>query len=169
VTSKLKTAKTNLGRARARVMFCLARARGAPLAAMLFFLARVHAQTLPPGANASDFSSVEYYDAPNQQQVKSQISGASAQPIEGGLLLIKHVKLERFLVDGKPQLIVTAPECVFNPMTGQANSPGEVHMQTGDKSLQIEGQGFLWRQSESFLIISNHVQTIIEKTPAIAP
>jgi hypothetical protein len=54
-------------------------------------------------------------------------------------------------------------------MNGQANSPGEVHMQTGDEQLRIEGQGFLWRQNESYLIISNHVQTIIEKVPAIAP
>jgi hypothetical protein len=161
VTSKLKTAKTDLRRALLLM--------GASLAVVSFCLARLHAQSLPEGANASDFSSVEYFDAPNQQQVKSEISGAKAEPIEGGLLRIKQVKLERFQVDGKAQFIVTAPECVFNPMNGQANSPGEVHMQTGDEQLRIDGQGFLWRQSESYLIISNHVQTIIEKVPAIAP
>jgi hypothetical protein len=143
---------------------------GAPLAAVLFCLARLHAQSLPAGADASDFSSVEYFDAPHQQQVKSEISGAEAEPIEGGLLRIKQVKLERFGVDGKSQFVVNAPECVFNPMNGDAYSPGEVHMKTGDEELRMDGQGFLWRQSESFLIISNHVQTIYQKVTAdLAP
>jgi hypothetical protein len=161
VTRKLKTAKTDLRRALLLM--------GASLAAASFCLAHLHAQTLPPGADASDFSSVQYFDAPNQQQVKSEISGAEAEPIEGGLLLIKQAKLERYEVNGQAQFIVTAPECVYNPMNGEAHSPGEVHMRTGDDGLRIEGQGFLWRQSESYLIISNHVQTIIEKAPAIAP
>jgi hypothetical protein len=55
-------------------------------------------------------------------------------------------------------------------MNGDAYSPGEVHMKTGDEELRMDGQGFLWRQSESFLIISNHVQTIYQKVPAdLAP
>jgi hypothetical protein len=140
---------------------------GALLATVLW--ARLHAQTLPAGANASDFSSVEYFDAPHQQQAKSEISGAEAEPIEGGLLRIKQVKLERFEEDGKAQFIMTAPECVYNPENGEARSPGEVHMQTGDGQLRIDGKGFLWRQSESYLIISNHVQTIYEKPTALAP
>jgi hypothetical protein len=137
------------------------------IAAALFFSgATAPAQQLPAGADASDFSSVEYFDAPHQQQIKSEISGAEAEPMDGGLLLIKRAKLERFEVDGKTQFIANAPECVYNPMNGEARSPGVVHMQTGDEELQVDGQGFLWRQSESFLIISNQVQTIIEKTPA---
>jgi hypothetical protein len=143
------------------------------MAAILFFLAAAgtRAQPLPTGADAGDFSSVEYFDAPHQQQIKSEISGAEAEPVEGGLLRIKQMKLERFEVDGKAQLIVNAPECVYNPANGEAYSPGEVHMQTfGDQQLWMDGQGFLWRQSESFLIISNHVQTIFQKVPAnVAP
>jgi hypothetical protein len=159
VTIKLKTDPR-------RALFFIA----ALLAEIFLFRARLHAQqTLPLGANASDFSSIEYFDEPNQQQPKSEISGASAQPIEGGLLLIKQVKLEKFLVTGKSQFVVTAPECIFNPMNGQASSPGEVHMQTGDGQLRIDGQGFLWRQNESFLIISNHVQTIVDKAPVLTP
>jgi hypothetical protein len=155
VTSKRKT---NWQRA----LFCI----GAPLAMVLFCVARLHAQQIPAGADATDFSSVEYFDPPHQQQVRSEISGAEAEPIEGGLLRIKQVKLERFEVDGKPQFIVNAPECVYNPMNGEAHSPGEVQMRTGDGELRIDGQGFLWRQSDSYLIISNHVQTIVEKPPA---
>jgi hypothetical protein len=142
---------------------------GALVAAVWFFLARVHAQQIPPGVNASDFSSVEYFSEPNQQQIKSRISGAQAQPIDGGLLLIKQVKLERFEVDGKAQYIAEAPECVFDPESGAASSPGEVHMRTGDDLWHIDGEGFLWRQHESLLTISNQVRTVIVKAPAIAP
>ena len=46
--------------------------------------------------HASDFTSVEYYPAPNQQQMKSRLSGAEAQPLPGGLLVIKQLKLETF-------------------------------------------------------------------------
>jgi hypothetical protein len=30
----------------------------------------------------------------------------------------------------------------------------------------VEGEGFLWLQNDQFLVISNHVRTVIEFTPA---
>jgi hypothetical protein len=42
-------------------------------------------------------------------------------------------------------------------------------MQTGDAQLRIDGKGFLWRQSESLLTISNQVRTVIQKAPTITP
>lgn len=140
-------------------------------AALIFWGAATggRTQSLPVGANASDFNSVEYYDAPHQQQIKSEISGAEADPLPGGLLLVKQARLERFGFDGKPQFIADAPECTYDPINGIASSPGKVHMQTGDENLRIDGIGFLWRQNESFLTISNQVQTVIEKAPALTP
>ena len=37
-------------------------------------------------------------------------------------------------------------------------------LQTGDGKFRVEGDGFLWRQNDSFLTISNHVHTVIENT-----
>jgi hypothetical protein len=127
------------------------------------------AQEFPSAGGASDFNSVEYYsEAPHQQQIKRWLSGAEAQSLPGGLLLVKQVKIETFNVDGKLQLIAKAPECVYDPINGVASSPGEVHMQTGDGQLRVNGKGFLWRQSDSFLTISNNVETTLEaKTAAI--
>ena len=138
------------------------------VAAILFFMALAgsRAQQIPLGGNATDFSSVEYYQAPHQQQIKSRMSGAEADPIEGGLLRIRQLKLEAFDENGKVQFIVTAPECIYDPMKGVANSTGALHMQTGDEQVQIDGQGFLWRQAASLLTISNQVQTVIDKTNA---
>jgi hypothetical protein len=140
-------------------------------AAILFVMAVMsfHAQQIPVGGNAMDFSTVEYFEAPYQQQVKTRLSGAQAQPIAGGLLLIKQLRLESYDENGKTQFIALAPECLYDPVHGEASSPGPVHMQTGNADLKIDGEGFLWQQSASFFIISNNVETMIQKVPGIQP
>ena len=130
-------------------------------AALLFSGARGLAQ---PGvvSHARDFTSVEYYAAPTQQQVKSRLSGAEAQPLAGGLLVIKQFRLETFNTNGSPQAIVEAPECVYDTLHYTASSAGHLQLQSGDGKIRVEGDGFLWRQDNSFLTISNHVRTVIE-------
>jgi hypothetical protein len=131
---------------------------------------RDRAEDIPLGSGASDFNSVEYYDdAAHAQQIRTRISGAEAQPLEGGLLLVKQAKLERFGLDGKLQFSADAPECIYDPNSGIANSAGDVHMHTGDGQLEMNGHGFMWRQSDSFFIISNQVQTVIQKPIALTP
>jgi len=121
-----------------------------------------------PAINSTDFNSVEYFsDAPHQQEIKRWLSGAEAQSLPGGLLLLKQVKIETFSENGKLQLVAKAPQCIYDPINGIASSPGEVHMETGDGQLQIDGKGFLWRQSGGFLTISNQVQTVIDRTTAL--
>ena len=121
--------------------------------------------TRPPQdtvSHASDFSSVEYFDPPDEKQMKSRISGAEAQPLAGGLLVIKQLKLETFGADGKPEWIVNAPNCIYDVPNGVANSPSQLQLQTGGGKFRVEGEGFLWRRTNEFLTISNNVQTIIE-------
>jgi hypothetical protein len=113
-------------------------------------------------SHANDFTSVEYYPAPNQQQMKSRLSGAEAQPLPGGLLAIKQLKLEMFRPDGRPEIIVIAPECIYNQLDGTASSSGRLEVRTGDDRILVEGEGFLWRQTDSFLTISNQVHTVIK-------
>jgi hypothetical protein len=117
------------------------------------------------GSHASDFSSVAYFEAPLQQQMKSRLSGAEAQPLAGGLLAIKQLKLETFNTNGSPAMVVEAPECVYDTLNGTANSPGHLQLRTGDGGFRVEGEGFLWRQNDSSLTISNQVRTVIENAP----
>jgi hypothetical protein len=117
------------------------------------------------GSHASDFSSVAYFEAPHQQQMKSRLSGAEAQPLAGGLLAIKQLKLETFNTNGSPAMVVEAPECVYDTLNGTANSPGHLQLRTGDGDFRVEGDGFLWRQNDSSLTISNQVRTVIENAP----
>jgi hypothetical protein len=112
--------------------------------------------------HANNFTSTEYYGPTNQQQIKSILSGAEALPQPGGLLIIKQLKLEMFNPDGKLEWVVNAPECVYDTFKGVANSPGHLQVRTGDGKFRVEGEGFLWRQSDSFLTISNNVRTVVE-------
>jgi hypothetical protein len=125
-----------------------------------------HAPQDAPG-HTRDFTSVKYYDmAPFQQQMKSRLSGADAQPL-GELLVIKQPKLETFNTDGSRQAIAEAPECVYDMRNGVASSAGHLRLQSGDGKIRTEGDGFLWRQDDSFLTISNHHHTMIESGPGI--
>lgn len=122
-------------------------------------------------SRANDFSSVEYFPAPQQRQVKTRLSGAEATPLAGGLLEIKQVKLETFTTNGSPALLVEAPSCIYNMTNATAGSPGLLQVQYGDGKFRVSGVGFLWRQSESSLTISNNVHTVIESdlTTKITP
>ena len=117
--------------------------------------------------HASDFTSTEYYEPPHQQQIKSIMSGAEALPQPGGLLIIKQLKLETFNLDGKLELTVIAPECIYDTLNGVANSAGHLQVRTGDGKIRTDGDGFLWRQSEQKLNISNNVCTVIENGATI--
>jgi hypothetical protein len=112
--------------------------------------------------HASNFTSVEYYPAPNQQQIKSRLSGAEAQPLPGGLLAIKQLKLETFAPDGKSEIVVNAPECLYDQLGGTASSAGRLQVQYQEGKIRVEGEGFLWRQSDSSLTISNRISTVLE-------
>jgi hypothetical protein len=112
--------------------------------------------------HANNFTSTEYYGPTNQQQIKSILSGAEALPQPGGLLIIKQLKLEMFNPDGRLEWVVNAPECVYDTFKGVANSPGHLEVRSGDGKFRTEGDGFLWRQSEQFLTISNNAHSVIE-------
>ena len=90
------------------------------------------------------------------------MSGAEAQPLAGSLLAIKQLKMETFGTNGSPQVVVEAPECVYDTSLGVANSAGHLRLQNGDGKLRTEGDGFLWRQSDNSLTISNNVFTLIK-------
>ena len=96
--------------------------------------------------HASDFTSVEYYEQPHHQQIKSRLSGAEALPQPGGLLVIKQLKLETFDLNGKPEIVVNAPECVYDTLKGVATSPGQLQMRTGDGSCEF------WETFANFIL-----------------
>jgi hypothetical protein len=136
-------------------------------AAILFFAGvSDRAQSLPVG-HATDFTSNQYFEPPNERLVKMRLSGAEALPLPGGLLDIRQLRVETFALDGKTQMVVSAPQCNYSPFDGVANSAGHMELQSGDGKIHVQGEGFLWRQTGSSLTISNHVRTLIDMPGAM--
>jgi hypothetical protein len=123
----------------------------------------------PPNdtSHAGGFTSQEYFDPPNQTQVKSRLTGTEMKPLTSVLLYIKQPKLELFTTNGTPQAVIEAPECDYDAEHKTVNSAAHLQMRTGDGKLRVEGDGFLWRQDGSFLTISNHVHTVIITGPDV--
>lgn len=117
--------------------------------------------------HASDFSSVEYFNPPYERQMHWRISGAEAQPLTGGLLLIKKLKIEKFEENGKLSSVVEAPECLYDRLKLIAYSAGPIELRSGDAKFRVTGDGFLFHQTNSLLTISNNVRTVIKETSAM--
>ena len=118
--------------------------------------------------NATDFTSDEYFQPPNQQRVKMRLTGTSASPLPGGILDITNLKIETFNLNGQTQAVVTAPECLYAQYDGVASSAGHLELRTADGKIDITGDGFLWRQSDNSLTISNNVHSVV-KMKALLP
>jgi hypothetical protein len=114
--------------------------------------------------HAMGFSTTEYDEAPHQKRVKYILTGAEAVAKTGRsrVLVIKQFKLQMFDPDGKPGLVVMAPDCVYDEKAGTASSPGPLQLQNGDGTFSVTGEGFLWRQTNSSITISNQVRTVAE-------
>lgn len=130
-------------------------------AALVSLFADSRAQSVPAG-HATGFTSNTYYEPPHETQVKMRLSGVDALPLPGGLLDIKQLRIETFSEDGKPEAIVSAPQCTYAPMEGLASSSGHLELQTADGRMHTEGDGFLWQQADNSLTISNNVHTVIK-------
>lgn len=126
----------------------------------------VSAQT-NSNSKVKDFSVPDYYDPPNEKQMKTLLQGAEAEPEADGLIRITAVKLSKFAEDGRLQMLMEAPQCVFDSLRRSVSSPGPLHMRYADGKVSLEGEGFLWQQTNSVLIISNKVRTVIfDRAPA---
>ena len=112
--------------------------------------------------HATEFTSEQYFEPPNEQRVKVRLTGASADPLPGGLLAVKSLKIETFSTNSELLAVVEAPQCTFAPLDGVASSPGHLEIKSGDGKFRTSGDGFLWRQNDSWLVISNRVHTEIE-------
>ncbi len=133
------------------------------LAAFLFLAPAPaeRAQTITAG-NATDFTSDQYFEPPNEQTVAMRLSGASASPLPNGALDIKDLKIVTFDKKGKTEATLRAPQCTYKQLDGEASSAGHLDLQSGDGKMETTGDGFLWRQADKSLTISNHVHTVIK-------
>jgi lipopolysaccharide export system protein LptA len=139
------------------------------LLAAVFWCEPLRAQG-PSLGTVKGFNVSEYFGAPYHRQMKVQITGAEAQRLEGGKqMLVKGMKLQRFKETGETQIIVEAPECLYENGKHDASSPGHLRLRTGDGRLVLEGDGFLWQERESVLTISNNIHSELYRPETNSP
>ena len=125
---------------------------------LLLFSANLLAQ--PAGKN---YRFAEYFDPPNETHLRFLLEGASAQLQPGGLTFLTQAKIQNFRLSGESEIAVEAPQCVYDSSNHLINSSGPMRAQTSDGKFLIEGEGFLWQQTNTSLTISNRVHTIIHQ------
>jgi hypothetical protein len=112
--------------------------------------------TPPPAKPISNFNVFpEYYPAPQASQPKSQVQGAHAQRLSAERYQVTAARLTTFKPDGSREVLIQAPECIYNQINRSASSAGPLQMRTADGKFLIEGVGFLWQQTNSSIFISN--------------
>jgi hypothetical protein len=150
---RLKTINRFRGMRGCRTVGCVLLAAGA--------LQLIAAVEKPSSTTIKDFSVPAYYDPPHEKQMKSLLQGAEAEPQPGGMIWITEVKLQTFSEAGQPQVQVQAPHCIFDPVQHTVSSSGPLTVKSVNGQFYLEGEGFLWQQTNSNLIISNRVRTVI--------
>jgi len=122
---------------------------------------------------ASNFSDSEYYPPPHYTNLQYQVFAAHARSLLGDRqLLLTKVKVQSFKVTGELELVIEAPECVYdqNDRTNSTvGSPGPLLVQSGDGRFRIAGEGFVWRVDESRVVISNRVHATLATTNTAGP
>lgn len=107
------------------------------------------------------FEATEYYPEPNHTNLMARIKAEGLNTHEGGRLLLTTMHLQVFQMDGTPTFSVRAPQCIYDFTVGTASSTGKLHLASGDGRLNVEGEGFQWRQKGMTLNISNRVHTVL--------
>jgi lipopolysaccharide export system protein LptA len=112
--------------------------------------------------NNFKFAPGGYYPPPHQKQLKSLLTGLSAEERASGVYFVKEARFETFLENSQREMLVQAPSCLYdNKGDHSISSPGPLDFQAADGKFSIAGQGFHWSQTNSSLFISNDIHTIV--------
>jgi hypothetical protein len=147
----------------ARVASCVALV--AVVCVFVFSLAFAAGQTT--GNSGKGFKApLEYFDPPHEYQMRSYLEGSQSEMGPNGTVIIHDAKLQTFREDGTKEMIVNAPQCLYDYGRHIVSSAGPLQVQTWDyhnkRALQLHGSnGFYWQQTNSLLIVSNQQSTTI--------
>lgn len=105
-----------------------------------------------------DFRIFDYYRG--SQRPKALLHGQEAEYLKNPIP-VRRVTIETYLESGQTNLQATAETCVADRAQRVAYSPDPVRFQVGDGRFSLTGVGFHWNQTNSVLIISNSVKSLI--------
>jgi hypothetical protein len=141
---------------------------GWPLLLVLAVAAPLVAQ-IQQGFKSTAWKFPEYYETPlpgrnRSFPLKGLISGEQGRHLSNSLYFVTGMGLEHYSWEGATNLLARAPECLFDMNTRVAWSTGRLEIVGMGGRLTIEGrQGFQASLTNSTLIISNRVRTVIER------
>lgn len=113
-----------------------------------------------------DFKVPDYYPNPTPggtNQLKSLLTGVTARPRPDGRAFVTGARIEHYSPAGQTQMVVRAVDCIFEYKTKLATSTNTIQFQTADGKFYLEGVGFLWDQTNSNLVISNKIRTVMSR------
>src|SRR5258706_5178584 len=116
----------------------------------------------------TNFNAPEFYPPAHQAQMKSLLQGSEGRTLPAGKMLVEKAKLQTFKENGEHELLILAPQCLYDSGQRTASSAGPIRAESADGRFLIEGLGFLWRQTDSIrqtnssLFISNKVHTCVQ-------
>ena len=115
-------------------------------------------QANSPGSSRG-VTTIPEYDRldPNKIRAVIRLRGATAKLT--GQVPVEEFHREVYSTDGRTNLLISATNCVFDVRNHAAFSSDRVRVVSGDGRLIIEGLGFIWRQTNNTLVISNQVHT----------
>jgi lipopolysaccharide transport protein LptA len=96
-------------------------------------------------------------------RMKSLLTGTEARLNQDGRVVVKQARIENYSGSGQTQMVVRVAECLFDNKSNSAFSTNTLQFQTGDGKFSLEGVGFNWDRTNSNLIISNQVHTLISR------
>jgi hypothetical protein len=141
---------------------------GWPLLFVLTVAAPLVAQ-IQQGFKGTAWKFPEYYEMPligksRSFPLKGLISGEQGRHLSNSIYLVTVMRLEHYEFEGVTNLLARAPECLFDTDTRVAWSTGRLEIVGRGGALTIHGyQGFHASLTNSILIISNRVRTVIER------
>ena len=142
--------------------------RGWPLLLALALAAPLVAQ-IQQGFKSTAWKFPEYYETPlpgekRSYPLKGMISGEQGRHLSNSVYFVTGMLLEHYAVEGATKLLARAPECLFNADTRLAWSTGRLEIVGRGGALTVEGnRGFQANMTNSTLIISNRVRTVIQR------
>ena len=136
------------------------------LGAMVLLAALGMSAQVLPGQGIQKRVKLPDHDRGGSGRLRSLLMGDSMVPKGPGLMLVRGVRLETYAYDGEQRivdLIVEAPECLFNLRTRVVSSSGPMKATRADGGLRLVGIGFEWKQQTSKLLVHSNVRTILRQ------
>ena len=125
----------------------------------------VSAQVLP-GQGVQKRVKLPDHDRGGSGRLRSLLMGDSMVEQRPGLMLVRGVRLETYAYNGEKRfvdLIIEAPECLFDVRTRVVSSSGPMKATRADGGLRLDGIGFKWKQQTSKMVVYSNVRTVLRQ------